>query len=168
MKFQTEQISYLQRLKKEFLFGFLILTSMILYVHFKTSSTFEITLPFIGAVGIGLALAAHANAKTYFHEVEIKNNRLTLRGDSANKPLTIQLPISETNIFPKSKGKGEGNVEYYIRFKHNNKTYHINRLFNWNYLTLIELFHEFKKQKNEKIIWDEKYVLEFMEKKAKG
>ena len=51
---------------------------------------------------------------------------------------------------------------------HNNKTYDINRLFNWNYTTLLELFHEFKKQKNEKIIWDEKYLLEFMEKKSKG
>ena len=168
MKFQAEQINYLQRLKKEFLFGFLILTSIILYVHFKNSSTIEIAAAFIGVTGLGLALTAHFTAKTYFYEVEINENSLTLRGDSVDKPLTIELPISETNIYPKSKGKGRGNVEYFIRFKHNNKTYDINRLFNWNYSTLLELFHEFKKQKNEKIIWDEKYLLEFMEKKAKG
>ena len=168
MKFQAQQINYLQRLKKEFLFGFLILTSIVLYIHFKNSSTIEITAAFIGVTGLGLTLTAHFTAKTYFSEVEVNENVLTLRGDSANKPLTIELPISETDIYPKSKGKGRGNVEYFIRFKHNNKTYDINRLFNWNYSTLLELFHEFKKQKNEKIIWDEKYLLEFIEKKSKG
>ena len=168
MKFQTEQINYLQRLKKEFLFGFLILTAMILLAHFKASSTVETTATLIGLTGLGLALTAHLTAKTYFYEVEINKNSLTLRGDSANRSLTIELPISETNIYPKSKGKGRGNVEYFIRFKHNNKTYDINRLLNWNYAILLELFHEFKKQKNEKIIWDEKYLLEFMEKKSRG
>lgn len=168
MKFQAEQKDYLQRLKKEFLFGFLSLTAIILFAHFKASSSIEITASMIGVTGLGLALTAHLTAKTYFCEVEIKKNSLILRGDSANRPLTIELPISETNIYPKSKGKGKGNVEYFIRFKHNNKTYDINRLFNWEYSILLELFHEFKNQKNEKLIWDEKYLLEFMEKKSRG
>lgn len=166
MKFKAEQIDYIKRLKKEFLAGFLILTTIIIYVHFKNSSTVEITAALIGITGLGLSLAAHLTAKTYFYEVEIKDGILTIRGDSMNKPLTIQLPISETSIFPKSKGKG--NVEYFIRFKQSNKTYDINRLFNWNYKVLIELFHSFKEAKNEKIIWDEKYLLEFMDRKSKG
>lgn len=168
MKFQTEQINYLARLKKKFLFGFLIYAAIILYVHFKNSSTIEVTGLMIGIAGFGLALVAHLIAKKYFYEVELIDGKVILRGDSMNKLITVKLPIPETNIFVKSKGKGRGNVEYFVRFKHISGTFDINKLFNWNYETLLELFHAFKETKNEKIIWDEKYLLEFMEKKSRG
>ena len=140
---------------------------MMLYVHFETSSSLMKTGSLIGLLGLGLAITAHANAKSYFYEVEIREGFLFLRGQSVNKPITVKLPISRTEIYLKSKGRGRSNNEYYIRFKHGKKSYDVNRLFNWNYLTLVDLFHEFKKQKGEKIIWDEKYLIEFMEKKSK-
>ena len=173
MKFQTEQIMYLNRLKKEFLFGFLFVTGIIIFVHLENGDIYEPTKIIVAAVmilvtGIGLAFAAHLTGRRYIYEVKLMDETIILRGDTMNKALTVKLPISDTEIFVKSKGRGRGNVEYFIRFKHKSKTFDINRLFNWNYTTLLELFHKFKEQKKEKIIWDEKYLLEFMEKKSRG
>lgn len=172
MKFNTKKLAYLSRFKNEFLLEYLLFLGVVFLFYLWQTEPFNLkaALQMLGvvlAIGIGLGLYAHWITKQYFHEVELTDNHVILRGDSQNKPLTIELPISETDIFIESKGKGRGNVEYFIRFQHGSKTYDINRLFNWNYSKLLELFHAFKNLKNEKIIWDEKYLLEFMEKKSK-
>ena len=81
------------------------------------------------------------------------------------KPIEIRLPISETSIHGKSQGSMY-KQEYFIRFIHDNKSYDINRLSNWKYSDLLDLFNAFKEAKGEQIIWDEKYILDLMEKKS--
>lgn len=171
MKFRAGRTDYFHRLRKEFLFGFLVLTGVVLFVHLKNDdisnpTSILITAGVISVSGIGLGLAAHMKARMYFYEVELTEQNIILWGDSMNRPLIIELPLRETNILLKSKGN-RVNAEYFIKFKHGSRTYDINRLFTWHYATLLELFYSFKQAKNEKVIWDEKYVLELMKKKIK-
>lgn len=78
----------------------------------------------------------------------------------------FNIPASSIQI--KSQGKGRGNVEYYFRVSSQNHSIKINYDFNWDYPSLLGMFHEFKRIKGEKIIFDEKYFLDIMEKKAQG
>ncbi len=168
MIFKVEHVNYQSRLRVAFLLRFILLTVIVISIHFQSSSTVELTVSIIVFSGVGLALAAHLKARKYFYQVELIGKTLILKGDLNNTPLTIELPIDSTEIRIISKGNGHGNVDYFIRFKHGKKTYDVNRLFNWNYSTLLDLFHRFKEDKGEKIIWDEKYLLDFMEMKSKG
>ena len=54
-----------------------------------------------------------------------------------------------------------------IDLKTKEKKYRINRLFNWNNFTLYEIFKTFKTVKKEKIIIDEKSLIDGIEKRAK-
>lgn len=151
----------------ESLYPFSIYIPLILIFYIDRRLSVESGIAISLFIGISLILIAHLKTKTYFHEVRLKDNRLILIGDNTNRPLEVDLPVSETVIQIKSKGGGRGSVNYYLRFINQGKKYEINRLFNWDYGDLISLFHEFKRQKNEKVIWDEKYLLEHMEKKIK-
>lgn len=164
MKFKTEKINYQERFKKNFLFAFLFYFSIVLYSLLQSHLTIEFSISVILLIGIGLVLSIHLKSRKYFYEVEITEKSVFLKGDYINKPLLIDLPITKTDIIIKSSGRP---VQYFIRFRNESKNYDINQFYNWNHDTLIQLFHSFKEAKKEKIIWDEKYLLEFMEKKAK-
>jgi hypothetical protein len=168
MKFSAEKINYQSRLKKEFLIGFLILAVLILSTHFRNPVSIVITFSGVLLAAIGFGVTAHFKARRYFYEVELTDKTIILKGDLMNRHFAIELPIAETNILVKTKSKGRGNAVFFIRFKLHSGNFDINRLDNWNYTTLLKLFYAFKEAKQEKIIWDEKYHLEHMEKRAEG
>ncbi|MGL1889095.1 MAG: hypothetical protein OCD76_21460 [Reichenbachiella sp.] len=165
MKFFAPSLTYQERLKKEFLFGFFLLTGIILYSTYNSEASFEIIGLVIILTGLTLFLTIHLKAAIFYNQIEISESDLILKGFDVNKPLEVRLPIADTNIVLKVQASRSGNHQYYLWFEHNNKKYIINRLFNWNYAELLELFYAFKNAKSEKVIYDEKYILERIQKK---
>lgn len=101
MKFKAERIDYFKRLRREFLFGFFILTGIIIYVHLKNGDIYNstnilVTAGMISVVGSGLGVSAHLTAKRYFHEVELTDQDIILRGDSMNKLISVEFPLRDT------------------------------------------------------------------------
>lgn len=161
MNNKAEKLGYFERLKKETLNPFLIVLPIIFILYVDRRLSVLAFLSITALTGFIMILIAHLRTKTYFHEVTIENNTLILKGDNLNKPMIIELPVSETTIQIKPKKRSE----FCLYFSYQGQKHTINRLFNWNYSELIDLFYEFKRQKGEKIIWDEKYLIEHMEKK---
>lgn len=165
MKYKVEKLGYFERLKKQTLYPFLILLPIIFIIYIDQRLTVEAEFSIVAVTLFFLILISHLKAKSCFHEVTIDNDRLILQGDNLNKLLIVELPVSETTIQIKSKGGGAGSIDYYLCFTYQGQKHQINRLFNWNYADLIDLIYDFKREKGEKIIWDEKYLIEHMEKK---
>lgn len=86
----------------------------------------------------------------YFHKDILKN---------------ITLNINECNIYIRSYPLNRWNIEYYIEIKFKEKSFLINHKLNLDYKYVIEIFETFKNNKNEKIIFDEKYFLDIIRKK---
>ena len=160
MKFTVEKNNYFNRLKKEYLFYFLLLSTVVFYFHHNNPG--RIDWPVI--IGIMLVLAfifsllAHKIAKTNFHEVELNEDHITLRGHEINKPIEIKLPIKNTDAQFKSIGQGRGKIEYFLRITNDTEVYDINKLLNWNYNSLINLFNSIKDLKKEPKSRDDKLI----------
>lgn len=101
---------------------------------------------------------------TYYHEVEIEAEYITFRGQEKNKAISSKFNINQVNILlhPESSKNGVYNV--YLEFRAGKNSFKFNQFKNWDYGQLHSLFIDFKKAKSEKIIWDEKYILQELEK----
>jgi hypothetical protein len=169
MVFTTKYLSYGKRFRKEFVRIFLIVTAIILFVYFQQWQKEFVTILLI-VLGFGLTygIISIYLAKTFINEVRFLENKLIVVGHDFDSRWEREFDITDSTIQIKSKGRGRGKVDYFLRIISNNKVADINRSFNWDYPTLLLLFHEFKKIKGEKIIFDEKYFLDIMENKSKG
>ncbi|WP_422356134.1 hypothetical protein [Roseivirga pacifica] len=169
MKIKVENLTFQERFFKRFLSTSVIIIFLITISYlFSPSSNSSILVLILTGSLISLAITLFISTRTYIYEVHIESNNLVLKGDKTNQSFEVHLPISETIIEIKSKGRGRGKVGYYLDFRYQKEDYQINRLFNWHYSRVLEVFYAFKKAKDEKIIFDEKYYLEIMEKKAQG
>ncbi|MBI3221334.1 MAG: hypothetical protein HYZ44_17620 [Bacteroidetes bacterium] len=144
------------------------MSAIILYNYIKEKNEFEVFGQMI--IGFGLVYMAVAlfNARTFISEVKITGDKMIVTGHTFDTRWDKEIDIKTSDIKIKSKGHGRGNVEYYLRIISDDKTVDINRSFTWDYSSLLTIFHEFKRIKGEKIIFDEKYFLDIMEKKANG
>lgn len=116
MNYKTEKLGYFERIKKETFYPFLILLLLIFILYVDRRLTDAVGFVIAAVTLFFLILIAHLKSKSYFHEVTIVNNRLILKGDNLNKPMIVELPLSETTIQIKSKGGGRGKINYYLSF----------------------------------------------------
>ncbi len=169
MIFKTRKLNFFNRFKRTILYEMLIYTPIIIFSHYMVFPAseeplhLEILFSTMLILILFIILKHYAVIKQNFYQVEITGKDIVLFGDIWNKSILINLSIAETDISIKSKHHG-----YYIRLTNKSKEHDINKMFNWNYEVLIKLFQTFKEVKKEKIIWDEKYLLEYMKKKSRS
>ncbi len=118
------------------------------------------------SLGVYLIYDLITRERTVVTQVEFIEQQMIISGYRFNTPFQVEFNIPNASIQIKSQGKGRGNVEYYLRVSSQQKTIKISYNYNWNYTALVGIFYEFKRIKGEKIIFDEKYFLDIMEKKA--
>lgn len=112
---------------------------------------------------MGVTKAWHLVYEVHFTETTIR-----IVGSTRNNRWEKEFDVKTSTIEIRSKSKSRGDIRYYLRIKSGNKSQDINRTFNWDYPALLAIFHEFKRIKEEKIIYDESYYLDIMERKSKG
>jgi hypothetical protein len=168
MILKTKYLTFWIRVRKEFLAGFLVVTVILLYAYFKGKNDFRLVGLMILGLGVVYMIMAVFKAKTFVTEVKIADDKIIVTGHDFDRRWDKELNIKNSDIKIKSKGRGRGNVEYYLTIISPDSKLDINRSFTWDYFSLLTIFHEFKRIKGEKIIFDEKYFLDIMEKKAKG
>jgi hypothetical protein len=164
----TKYLTFWTRVRKEFLGGMVVVSLIILYNYFTDKKDFGIFGLMILGFGIAYLTVALFKARTFVNEVKIIGDKITVTGHNFGSRWDKELDIKNSDIKIKSSGQGRGNVEYYLRIISDGNSVDINRSFNWDYPSLLTIFHEFKKVKGEKIIFDEKYFLDLMEKKVKS
>lgn len=164
----TKYLTFWTRVRKEFLAGFLIVTAIVLYTYFKEKNDFGIFGLMILGFGVVYMIVALFKARSFVNEVTITEDKIIVTGHNFDSRWDKEIDIKTSDIKIKSEGRGRGNVEYYLRIISSDKTVDINRSFTWDYSSILTIFHEFKRVKGEKIIFDEKYFLDIMEKKANG
>lgn len=142
--------------------------AVILYTYFKEGNDFRISGLMILGFGVVYMIVALYKARTFVNEVKITEDKIIVTGYNFDSRWEKEIDIKTSDIGIKSEGRGRGNVEYYLRINSSGRTVDINRSFNWDYSSILIIFHEFKLVKQEKIILDEKYFLNIMEKKADG
>ena len=164
----TKYLTFWTRVRNEFLAGFLIVTAIIIYNYIKDNNEFGVLGLIVLCLGIVYMIVAVFNARTFVNEVKITDDKMIVTGHTFDTRWDKEINIKTSDIKIKSKGRGRGNVDYYLQIITGEKTVDINRSFTWDYPSLLTIFHEFKRIKGEKIIFDEKYFLDIMEKKANG
>lgn len=165
MTLTTKYLPFWTRVRNEFLAVFLIVTVILLYNYVKGKNDFGVFGLMILIFGVLYMIAALVRARTFVNEVKFIDDKIIITGYHFDSRWDEEMDIKTSDIKIKSKGNGRGNVEYYLRIISSDKTVEINRSFTWDYTSLLTLFREFKRIKGEKIIFDEKYYLDIMEKK---
>ena len=167
--FKTIYLSYWESVRKDFLIPFLTLACFILFIFvYIRQDDFKSIMLTILVLGIIYGILGLYMARQFVNEVEFQDDILIVTGFNFNSQWRDELKISNSKIEIHSKRTGYTNVDYYLRIISKKKRLDINRSFNWDYSTLIDIFNEFKRIKEEKIILDEKYFLDIMEKRANG
>jgi len=167
--FKTGYLSYQARLRTKFLGLFLFVVAIILYNYFtKGQSDFGLYFLMILVFSIVYSLIQFYNSRQFINEVKFLDDKMIITGYNFNSRWEAELKLADSKIEIKSKGQGRSNVEYFLRIKSKERTFDINKSFNWDYFSLLDIFHEFKRVKGEKIIFDEKYFLDILGKKANG
>lgn len=169
--FSAEKINFIKRIKKYlvmhivglfFVVALLLISSkreeenyllifMICLIYFVY---FIIIIPFF-------------NSKKYIYEIRIEDTVLKIFGTHYNSEWTDSLSVEDVRIELIQRKYRNGTSRFLIVFQSNKEKHTINRLENWNNYALYELYTTFKNAKQENIIWDEKYVLDELERKAK-
>ncbi len=161
----TKYLTFWTRVRKEFLAGFLIITAIMLYIYFKDRKDIgRIGLMILG-FGFVYLIISLIKAKTFVNEVKITEGKIIVTGHDFDSRWEKEIDIKTSDIKIKSKGS-RVKVDYYFTIVSGNRSVDINRSLNWDYFSLLTIFREFKRIKGEKIIFDEKYYLDIMEKKA--
>ncbi|AYB29329.1 hypothetical protein [Chryseolinea soli] len=169
MTLTTDYVKFGTRFWEAFLPRFLLLTAAGVISHFsKAQSNLEITAWAIAVIGLVIGFFAVVRARTFIYEVRFLDGNLLVAGSHYNTRWEKQFDIRTTVVQIKSQGRGPGRVNYFLRMVSGGKKVDINRSLNWDYTALLTIFNEFKRNKGEKIIFDEKYYLEIMEKKEKA
>jgi hypothetical protein len=162
----TKYLSFGTRIRKEFLAVFVVVTLIILYNYFAGKSEIGFSVIMILGFGIVYMAISAINAWTFVNEVKITEGKIIVGGAHINSHWKKEFDIANSEIKIKSKGRGRGNIGYYLRISSQYHSVDINRTFNWDYPSLLTIFYEFKRIKGEQIILDEKYFLDIIETKG--
>ncbi|MCF6142507.1 hypothetical protein L1S34_14520 [Flavobacterium sp. K77] len=170
MIFYAEKMDFKNRIKKDIvikIITFLFFFSIILFSN--KNNRFEIieilfTLFFIAII----VITTLQESIDYIYEIRINNQNIKIFGEKFNQKWEETIDLQKVNIkIIERRSKTGSIVGYLIELKTKEKKYRINRLFNWNNFTLYEIFKTFKTVKKEKIIIDEKSLIDGIEKRAK-
>ena len=165
--YKIDYINFTNRVIKKLwpiLFGIVVVTLILLSKPKFHWITFIIYI--IGFVVWAIFLIF--STKRFVSEIEFNHQTISISGYDFNTIWRETYNLEDVNIKIRSVARGKGRYEYVLRFSTPKTNYIINDLFNWNYFELIKIFTEFKNSKNEKIILDEKFMIDNMEKKAHG
>ena len=166
----NEELSLFKRMKSVFLPLFVSLVILFtLVISFNKKIDWKIGFIIVSFYVIVFAIYSYFKTKSYVYAIRIIEKKLIIDGQTFNTKWTDNLDI-DNNLYITLKGEAQGKTgsEYVLILKSKNKTYKINSLYNWDYFKLIELFKELKMEKGEKIISDEKFLIDRIEKTALG
>jgi hypothetical protein len=166
--FETEYKSFQQRLFNLKTFVFLALFIFYTYLIFN----FKLLIPLYSII-IELLLSVFFityiiyKSKTNIHIITFDEKKILLEGETFNKKWKKSINILETEIILKSIGSRTGicGVIFYINFKNLKNTYTLNSFETYSDEKILEIFNEFKRLKEEKIIIDEKIILNRIQEK---
>jgi hypothetical protein len=167
--FKIEYKNYFNRLWEDFFPSVLMLIFICLLVfafakHYNTYVPFYMILLYSCVV----LCIEFLRAKQFIHEIRILGNRAEIIGHNYDKLWNEIIQIDNTTIQIKHRRNGRFDYGLYLRLTYTDKNIDINKNLKWDYFLLIDLFNELKDIKNEKITFDEKYLLEIMLKKGHG
>lgn len=167
--FTTEKLSFVERIKKHLgikIIVFLFL-GLIPVVVTPNDGNYLIAVLFPLFILFVLLIITLNESKKYIYEVRIDSNEIKFYGYDFDKEWIEKCQIKDVAIqISEHRSKSGGIIGYCIIFKNANKKVTINKLYNWNNFTLYKLFTEFKKEKGERIIIDEKSLLDGIKKRA--
>jgi hypothetical protein len=126
------------------------------------------TLLFTFVAGIPYALLQFYNSVQFVNEIAFIDGKMMIRGYDFNTAWETELDIKHSKIEIKAKPGRTPKPGYFLRVTSARQVYDINKSFSWDYNALIDIFQEFRTRKGEKIILDEKFLLENIRKKAKN
>ncbi|MWB92889.1 hypothetical protein GON26_00780 [Flavobacterium sp. GA093] len=165
--FETERIPFKERCKKDIkikIFAFLFFASIPIF----SSSEFNIiSILFILFFLFVFLFITYNESKEFVYKIEFENEKINIFGSNFDNDWIEIFEIKKVNIqIRKHVSKTGSVIGYTIIFKSGKKKITINRLYNWNNFDLHQIFTEFKKIKGEKIIIDEKSLIDGIKKKA--
>ena len=168
--FETEYKSFYQRLFT--LKTFTILTLFIFYSYlvfkFKPLTTLYTTILELFILVIFTTYIIY-ESKTNIHIITFDEEKIILEGETFNKKWEKTINIKETQIILKNIASRNGicGVVFYIKLHHSKIFYTLNKFETYSDDKIIEIFNEFKRLKEEKIIIDEKIILNRIQEKIK-
>ncbi|WP_281631731.1 hypothetical protein [Flavobacterium luteolum] len=165
--FETERIPFKERCKKDIgtkIFAFLIFASIPIF----SSNEFSIiSILFILFFLIIFLFITYDESKVFIYKIEFENEKINIFGSNFDKDWIEKFKIKKVNIQIKVRVSKTGSViGYMLVFKSAKKKITLNKLNNWNNFDLHQIFTEFKRLKGEKIIIDEKSLIDGIKKKA--
>lgn len=166
-KFTSDRKSFWTRFNKPFFVTSLVFF-VLSFITKRNSHPLNEIFSICAVFSIILIIFLFVRFYNVVDEVQIVERRIVFIGHKFNTPWEKEFDINEAKIQVVSKGKGRGEVGYYLKISCNNHYYSVNRAFTWEYENLINLFNVFKEIKKEKISPTEKWLLGMMEKKASG
>lgn len=109
------------------------------------------------------------NPLPFINKIRIKNDQVIITGYNYDTAWEEHLNISETQLQIFGAGGGRSaNIDYYLVFASNKKSFRINDNQKWNYFDIHEIFTLFYKIKNEIPRLEDRLMIDYIEKKAHG
>lgn len=164
--FKTERLSFYERFSVKLLLISLAIIKCIFVIFLFPNNgvVLFLTIAIIFLIVI-LSILIYQSVN-YIYEIQIDAKKVRILGERYNEKWIEETEIQNLDIFINEKHTKTG-YHYYLIIKSDNKKFVINKLFNWNYFILYKLYEEFKEAKSEKLMKNEKFLLNGIEKKAK-
>lgn len=161
--FQGKYSNFNQRLFKKNNFIYLIVFIFYSYLFFRIDFYLLLIESLMFTTLVYLIIR---NSKTDIYKIEFKDDLIIFFGETYNTKWKEIIQIKSTKIL--LKGKPSRNIcsrEYYLEFITNENKYFLNSLNTYSDQVVLSIFNCFKEKKGEKIIYDEKYLIESVQNK---
>ncbi len=159
--YESEYINFNQRLftlrNLAFLIEFIIYSSLIIFFNLSKFHTIIIEL-FLLAICVFIIIN---RSKSNIDLITFEENSIILNGETFYTKWIKSINIKETYIQIQSIGSRQGlrSAVFYLKIKSRTDNYIINSFETYSDEGIIEIFNQFKKFKDEKIIIDERLVI---------
>ncbi len=164
--FATDKLSFYERFSVQLLLISIAIIKCAFVIFLFPNNTVILFLTIVIIFLIVILSVLIYRSVNYIYEIQIDANKVRILGERYNEKWIEETEIQNLDISINVKHTKTGD-HYYLVIKSNDKTFVVNKLFNWNYFILYKLYEEFKEAKSEKIMKDEKFLLNGIEKKAK-
>jgi len=160
--FESEYKNFNQRLftlrNLAFVIEFFIYSSLILFFNLPKFYTIIIGLFLLAICGFIIINRSKSNVDI----ITLEENSIILHGETFNTQWIKSLNIKQTSIKIQSSGSSRGGLcgaNFYLKIKTKEDNYIINSFETYSDEGIIQIFNQFKKSKNEKIIVDERLII---------
>jgi hypothetical protein len=160
--FESEYKNFNQRLFtiQNLAFGieFIIYSSLIIFFNLSQLYTITIGLFLLAICGFIIINRSKSNVDL----ITFEENRIIINGETFNTKWLKSLNIKETSIEIQSSGSSRQGLRaaiFYLKIKNKKDNYIINSFETYSDEGIIQIFNEFKKFKDEKIIVDERLII---------